>query len=125
MELVCIVCPRGCRLTAQKTADDISVKGNSCPRGAAFAKEELTCPMRTLTTTVRTAKGDLARLPVRTDGEIPKTRLAEAMKELNQIVVRPPVRCGSVIYQNLLGVGVDVIATAPLTKKEETHESSV
>ncbi len=54
MELLCIVCPTGCRLAAVREEDgNISVSGNRCARGKAFAVAELTCPMRTLTTTVR------------------------------------------------------------------------
>ena len=44
-ELTCIVCPRGCRL---KIDDDLNVTGNSCPRGAQYAKDELTNPKRTM-----------------------------------------------------------------------------
>ena len=43
-----------------------SVTGNNCPRGDKFAHQELTCPMRVLTTTVAVSGGDEALLPVRT-----------------------------------------------------------
>ena len=42
-ELTCIVCPRGCRLTID---DNLNVTGNSCPRGAQYAKDEMTNPKR-------------------------------------------------------------------------------
>ena len=117
MELVCIVCPQGCRLKAEQSEGTVAVSGNRCPRGAAFAEEELRCPRRSLTTTVRAAG---AFLPVRTDGEIPKDLWPAAMRVLNQIVVKAPLRCGDTVCENLLDTGVRVIATASLTEKEDT-----
>ena len=38
-ELVCVVCPMGCRITVTLNGDEIvSVTGNSCPRGKAYAE---------------------------------------------------------------------------------------
>ena len=51
-ELICIVCPRGCHLRVDE-ANDYAVTGNSCPRGAAYGRAELTHPTRVLTSTVR------------------------------------------------------------------------
>ena len=34
MELVCIVCPKGCRMTVENGV----VTGNTCKKGEAFAK---------------------------------------------------------------------------------------
>ncbi|MEM3171860.1 MAG: DUF1667 domain-containing protein, partial [Candidatus Hadarchaeales archaeon] len=50
-------------------------------------------------------------LPVRSTGPIPKERLKEAVKELAAVEVEGPVRMGEVIVKNLLGLGVDVVAT--------------
>ena len=54
--LTCIMCPLGCSLVATKDGDKITVTGNNCNRGEIFAKEELTCPMRIVTTSVKTEK---------------------------------------------------------------------
>ncbi|MEA4911842.1 MAG: DUF1667 domain-containing protein [Oscillospiraceae bacterium] len=112
-EFVCIVCPNGCRLTAavDEKSGEIAVTGNLCPRGAAFAQAELTCPMRSLTTTVRTVFPDRPVLPVRTAGELPKDRIAEAMCFLAEYKLTKRVRCGDTVIANLLGTGVKLIAT--------------
>ena len=55
-DLVCIVCPRGCRLTVDE-AQDYKVTGNGCPRGAEYGRTELQNPTRTRTTTVCGAGG--------------------------------------------------------------------
>ena len=58
-ELTCIQCPNGCRLTATRNGDgSVTVTGNLCRRGEEFGTAELTCPRRSVTTTVRTAAID-------------------------------------------------------------------
>lgn len=122
-ELLCIVCPTGCRLTAEyDEGGSITVTGNGCARGVAFAKDEITCPTRSLTTTARTIFPDAPVLPVRTAGDIPKERIADAMKAINSIVIQERVGVGDVVIKNLLGSGVDVIATGDIL--QETQPSS-
>lgn len=114
-ELICIVCPNGCRLQAQQSeAGEVSVSGNLCPRGVDFARAELTCPTRSLTTTLRTDSERLPVLPVRTDGEIPKDRVRRAVAQLAGLRVKLPVRCGQLVLQNVADTGVDVIATCTM-----------
>lgn len=110
MDLVCIVCPRGCRINVQ----DGVVSGNACKRGEAFALSENTCPMRSVCSTVATSFKDYPVLPVRTDGEIPKAKIADLMKEINAIVVDKKVKRGDVVAQNVVGTDVNLIATATI-----------
>lgn len=114
-ELTCIVCPRGCRLTVDES-QDYAVRGNACPRGADYGRTELQAPVRTLTTTVRLTGGALPRVPVRTAAPIPKARMAEAMAAVNAVAAAAPVHIGDVLLPNLLGTGVDVIATRDMEK---------
>ena len=47
IELTCIGCPMGCPLIV--TMEDgavVSVTGNTCPRGDAYARKEVTAPTR-------------------------------------------------------------------------------
>ncbi len=110
-ELTCIVCPMGCTLHAEIDDDGniLSVCGNTCPRGAAYAKAELTHPTRTLTSTVRLQNRD-ALLPVKTDRPISKEKMADAMKILRTVSACAPVHIGDVILHNLLGEA-DLVAT--------------
>lgn len=107
-EMVCIVCPMGCHLTID--TDTLDVKGNTCPRGAIYAKEELTAPKRVITSTVRVVGGIHNRLPVKTSISIPKELNFECMKLLNNIEVKAPVKHGDIIIKNVLGTGADIIA---------------
>lgn len=115
MELVCIVCPNGCRLTAEKAADgSITLSGNRCPRGRDFALGELTHPMRSLTTTVAASLPGIPVVPVRTKGEVPKEKLREVMAACNAFTLTHPVACGDVLLENVAGTGAAVIATRTL-----------
>lgn len=113
-ELICIVCPNGCTLSVERQGGSILVSGNRCKRGEAFAKSELTAPMRTLCSTVRTSFPALPVLPVRTAGEIPKARMMDVMQELNNVTVSAPVCRGDVIIHDVLGLGCDIIASSSI-----------
>ncbi|NLW65186.1 MAG: DUF1667 domain-containing protein [Clostridiales bacterium] len=114
-ELICITCPNSCRISAELGENGtVSVSGNLCPRGEIFASNELTCPKRSLTTTVRTVFGDMPVLPVRTAGEIPKEMIMDAMAVLSGLVIRERVKCGDVVVRSILDTGCDVIATLDL-----------
>jgi len=110
-KLYCIDCPVGCELELIGSGKNMVVEGNKCIKGKEFAIIETTNPMRVLTTTVRTNFPDVPVIPVRTDGEIPKGMLMNAMLELSSVVVEEELGCGDVIIHNLLGTGVSVIIT--------------
>lgn len=116
-EMTCIVCPNGCRLAVRRAGDQITVKGNLCPKGVQFARDELTHPVRSLTTTVRILGAALPVLPVRTDGEIPKEALKAAMAELGRVRVQAPIACGDEVLKDLAGTDVRVVATCTLERE--------
>ncbi len=110
-EFVCIVCPNGCGLTVEEKDGAITVSGNTCPKGEAYARAELTAPVRSLTSTVRTAFSERPVLPVRTSGEIPKEKIADAMRMINEITVKKKLKCGEIIQKDFITKGVNLIAT--------------
>lgn len=118
LQFNCTTCPSECLLTVEveRSADGAvaevhSVAGNSCPRGDKFAHQELTCPMRVLTTTVAVSGGDEALLPVRTAEAIPLALHAQAMDLIRGLVVDAPIRMRDVVLKDLLGTGIDLIAS--------------
>jgi len=117
-ELYCITCPVGCLLTVTEDNGGITVEGNTCKRGAEFAIAEIRNPMRTLTTTVRTTFPGVPVLPVRTDGEIPKGKIADVMRALNSVVVRQPLGCGDTVMENAADTGVRIIVTSNLLRHD-------
>lgn len=118
LQFNCTTCPSECLLTVEVERDVNgsvaaihSVTGNRCPRGDKFAHQELTCPMRVLTTTVAVSGGDEALLPVRTAEAIPLALYAQAMDLIRGVVVDAPIRMGEVVLPNLLNTGIDLIAS--------------
>ena len=83
-ELICIVCPKGCHLRVDEE-NGYAVTGNSCEKGAAYGKKELTNPIRVVTSTVRVEGGKRRRVSVKTSRDIPKSRIFEAMALLNNL----------------------------------------
>ena len=111
--LICIVCPRGCHLSVD---DDLNVTGNGCKRGVEYAKRELTHPTRMVTSTVKIEGSIEVRLPVVTKDPIPKEKIFDVMKEINKTTVKCPVNIHDVVIENVLGLGVDIIATKSILK---------
>lgn len=118
LQFNCTTCPSECLLTVEVERDAdgaavevCSVTGNNCPRGDKFARQELTCPMRVLTTTVAVSGGDEALLPVRTAEAIPLALHAQAMDLIRSLVVDAPVRMGDVILPNLLDTDINLVAS--------------
>lgn len=115
-ELTCIGCPRGCTLKIERDGDGWSVTGNTCPRGREFAISEMTAPKRTICSTVRTTFPDAPVLPVRVSADIPKGRIFDVMDAIRTVTVTERIARGDVVIPDVLGLGVDVIATSSLLK---------
>ena len=108
----CIMCPMGCELRAEvEDGAVLSVTGNQCPRGAKYARDEITAPVRMLTATVRVTGGALPLLPVVSKEPLPKGRILDGAAALRQITATAPVHVGDVIASDFLGLGVDIVAS--------------
>lgn len=111
--LTCIVCPVGCTLEVELEGKNVlSVRGNTCPRGVKYAGAECTAPERTVTSTVRGSDGSI--LPVKTDKPIPKEKVADCMKIINNSIAPLPVSIGDVIIKDVFGS--NVVATKNINK---------
>ena len=112
-ELTCIGCPLGCQINVTLDSGNIiSVTGNTCPRGKAYAEKEVTAPERIVTSTVPIAGGSLdTHLPVKTASAVPKGKIFDIMKVLKGITVKAPVMTGDVIVRNVCETGVDIVAS--------------
>ena len=116
MKLVCINCPRGCHLLVEKQGDQITVEGNACPRGVTYATNEMTNPLRTLTTTVPILSDTYQRLPVITSKPIPRDLQFEVIRALKDVRVNAPIRYGDVIVKDVLNLNSDIIASKTILK---------
>lgn len=108
-KLTCIECPFGCDLSV--TLDNgkpVEVSGNRCARGKLYAQNEVVCPKRVITTTVRLENGDL--VPVKTSVAVDKDKTFEIMQNINKVVASLPVRIGDVLVEDI-GCGASLVAT--------------
>ena len=113
-ELTCIGCPMGCNLNVTIGENgDVTVTGNTCPNGAEYAKNEVTDPRRTVTSTVRVNNGKT--VSVKTKEDIPKDKIMDSVLALKNVVAEAPVHIGDVILSNVAGTGVDIVATKDIS----------
>ena len=111
--LICIGCPMGCPMAVTLEGGQVSaVSGNTCKRGDAYARREVTAPTRVLTTTVGVSGGAAPVVPVRTRGEVPKSRLMDCVRALRDLTVPAPVAAGQVLLPDLCGTGAALVAVA-------------
>ena len=111
IELTCIGCPLGCPLKVTMEGNEVvEVTGNSCPKGAIYAKKEVTNPTRIVTSTVRVSGGTAVMVNVKTESDIPKSKIFECVEALKGVEVAAPVKIGDVVLADVAGTGVNVVA---------------
>jgi len=127
-ELTCIVCPIGCSLSVEEGSDPASVltvSGNRCPRGAAYAQEEIRAPKRVVTATCGIAfpeeeKASLRsltaprRIPVKTSAPCPKEKIPELLADIYHLKLNLPVKAGAKPIVNWKGLNIDVVVVRDL-----------
>lgn len=112
-DLICIGCPLGCMLTVDiENNEVVNVEGNTCPKGRTYAENEVTNPMRMVTSTVRVTGGDRPMVACKTAAEIPKGKIFEVARALKEIDAPAPVKIGDVLLENVADTGVAIVATS-------------
>ena len=114
-EVICIMCPMGCRITVHLEGQEVKqVEGERCKKGVTYAQQEVFFPGRILTTTVTTDNPEMPLLPVRSNKAIPRERLIDCMKHISEQSVKGSVELGQIVIENILGLGADIIASRTL-----------
>lgn len=121
-EMICIVCPIGCRLTVDDSSGTIEVSGNTCPRGKQYAINELSNPTRTLTTTVEIENAIYHQLPVISTSPIPLDKIKETMLLLKGVKVKAPIYEKDIIVNNIFNLRIDIIASRDMKEIKENDE---
>ena len=116
-KLICISCPVGCELTV--TIDEgkiIEVEDNACKLGIEYAKQEIFDPRRMVATTVKVKGGFHPLVPVYTEYPIPKPMIKDILAEVQKVEIQAPVELNQVVIENVLGTGVNIIASRNMPK---------
>lgn len=111
-DLTCIGCPLGCSIKVTMDNGEVTeVTGNTCPRGDAYARKEVTNPTRIVTSTVRVKGGKSIMVSCKTKEDIPKGKIFDVTKALADIEIQAPVHIGDILVSNVAGTGVEIVAT--------------
>ncbi|MCQ2796582.1 MAG: DUF1667 domain-containing protein [Bacilli bacterium] len=113
----CIICPNSC--TIEIDENTLVASGNKCPRGLEYAKQEITNPQRSVTSTVKTSFKHFPVLPCRTNKSVSKSKMMEVMNEINKVTVNNYLKVGEIIIKNIAGTDADLIATANVPEIKE------
>lgn len=117
-ELTCIGCPIGCSLLIELGENgELKVAGNNCKIGDSYGIKEFTNPTRVITTTVVVNNGDISQVSVKSEKDIEKGKIFNCLKALKNFSIDAPIAIGDIIYENIEGTGVNIIATKNVSKK--------
>jgi len=118
-EFTCIICPNGCRIKVEYEGTNINnIKGDECPKGKDYVKNEITNPLRVFTGSVLVENGDFSLVSVKTSVPIPKKYLKKIGEITRQLKVEAPVTIGQVVTFNLLNENIDLVATRKIERKK-------
>ena len=121
--LTCVLCPVGCELeAARNAAGELDITGNQCDQGVPFAVEEILRPKRNLATSVPIKDTTAKMVSVRLSAAVPRDLIFPILAEIAKLRPQAPVRRGQVLIANVLGTGVDVIATRTLLLSEKPRQ---
>lgn len=119
VNLICTACPQGCTLTAViENGEVIEIRGYNCKKGIDYGVAEMTNPRRMVATTVKVKNGFHPLLPVYTERPVPKPLIPQILDEIRKVEVTAPVKMKSVIVENVLGTGVNVLASRDMPAKQ-------
>jgi len=117
-EFTCIICPNGCLIKVEYEGTNIkNIKGDECPKGKDYVKNEITNPLRVFTGSVLVENGDFSLVSVKTSVPISKKYLKKIGEITRQLKVKSPVKIGQIIASNLLDNNIDLIATRKIIEK--------
>lgn len=110
--IVCVICPVSCKIEVDVEGDQIlQIQGNQCDKGLAYAKQEISNPMRNIASSVKVEGGSLPLVSVRLTQAIPKKAIFEVMDQIKALKVQAPVSCGQILLENVLDTGAHIMAT--------------
>lgn len=118
-ELTCIGCPMGCSLLIELGDDgELKITGNKCKIGKTYAIKEFTNPTRVITTTIVVNNGSISQVSVKSEKDIEKSKIFNCLKALKNVNIDAPIVIGDIIYENIEGTGVNIIATKNVSEKQ-------
>ncbi len=117
-DIICVTCPKGCTLKVLHEGNKVvDVLGGGCKRGKEYAICELQDPRRMVASSVRVNKGLHPLVPVYTEKPFPKPLIGKLGSVLRDVTLTAPVKINQVVMENVLGTGINVIASRDMPVK--------
>ncbi len=114
----------GCTIEAVTRGDElIEIEGNTCKAGEKYVKSELKNPTRVLTSTVKVKNGILPRVPVKSTEELPKGKILDSVRKLDDIELEAPIDIHQTAIENILDTRINIVTTRPLPKEDDKNEN--
>ena len=107
-KITCIICPKGCAMTAKMENGKVTVEGFTCPKGEEYAINECTNPVRTVTACVRVSNRENTMVSVKTETPVPKGKMMDVIAMLHKVSVEAPAKIGDVVLADAFGSRVVV-----------------
>ena len=117
LEIICVACPKGCRLEARRSGGESLVSNEGCKRGREYAVNEILDPRRMVASTVQVRGGLHPLVPVYTARPFPKGQIKALLDALCEIQIQAPVRLGQVVLPDALGSGIDILTSRDIPQK--------
>jgi len=116
-EITCIVCPIGCKILVKSDGKKVDVlRGHKCKQGVDYAVNEALDPRRMLTTSILVKDGEWPLVSVKSSKSVPKDKIFDVLEEIKRMDVKAPVRSGQIVIKNVIGIGIDIVATKKVNK---------
>jgi CxxC motif-containing protein len=110
-QIICVACPKGCKLEVVHQDNSILVSNASCKRGKEYGIREVTDPRRMVASTVKVSGGKHPLLPVYTSEPFPKGKIFELLSELRKVQIHAPIEQGDIILEKVLGTDISILAS--------------
>lgn len=118
IEIICVVCPKGCTLKVIHQGGKMLSVDGGCKRGEKYAASELQDPRRMVASTVKVKNGLYPLVPVYTEKAFPKHLIPQLVKELRKVEVPAPVKIRQIVLENAHGTGINIVASRDMPKGE-------
>ena len=115
--ITCVVCPIGCKILVKSDGRKVDVlSGHKCKQGVDYAINEALDPRRMLTSSVLVENGGWPLASVKSTKPVSKEKIFVVLEEIKKTIVKAPVKSGQVIIKDVVGIGIDIVATKTVNK---------
>lgn len=115
IKLICRSCSARCMMVYNP--ENGTLKGNKCPRGEAYARAYDPEAVKVRVYQLPIENGYMNRVAVKTDRSVSNEQADQIEEAVHRLKLKAPVRAGEVLFQNVGGTGVHLIAVRAMRQR--------